>query len=277
MRNRRDTGLLVTIAISVSMGGSLPTFAAGELEKCHWHGESTPEVVQFDPLEHQSGDGKLSGALLQPDGAGPFPAIVLAHRVFGVEPPDCYAAEQRRYQRWGYVSLLVDSNSLPRSARSGNPSTLTGYNQADQAADILAGVQFLSAKPFVDKSRVFLVGHAFGGSALLRLFSADERFSPLQTMWNMAQPRPAGIVTLHPGCPSRVSGDKTPTLILIGSRDAMNSPRACEALGGQLPAESRIQIRIVADAGHNFDVTWFTEYDSVATEHAYELVREFLE
>ena len=277
MRNRRSFSLLICVALSLLVGGGPSAFATGELEKCHWDGESTPEVVQFESLGHQSGGLRLSGALLKPDGAGPFPAVVLAHRVFGVEPPDCYIAEQRRYQRWGYVSLLVDSNSLPRSARSDGLFTLTGYSQADQAADILAGVQFLSTKSLVDKSRIFLVGHAFGGSALLRFFSTDARFSSLQKLWNGARPRPAGIVTMHPGCPSNVSADKTPTLILIGSRDAVNSPKACEALAGRLPAGSRFQISIVADAGHNFDVTWFTEHNTVATEHAYELVRGFFE
>lgn len=277
MRNRRNIGFLISVAISLSIGWSLPAFATGELGKCRWHGESEPKVVQFDPLEQQNGAEKLSAALLQPDGAGPFPAVVLAHRVFGVEPPDCYAAEQQRYQRWGYVSLLVDSNSLSREARSGDPSTLTGYTQAEQAADILAGVEFLSTKSYVDQSRIFLIGHAFGGSALLQLFSADARFSLLQSVWNRFRPRPAGIVTLHPGCPSDVNGDKTPILVLIGSRDAMNPPGACEALGARQPSGSQVQIKIVGDAGHNFDVTWFPEYDSKATEHAYELVREFME
>lgn len=266
-----------TVAICLAVSGSLPAFAASELRQCRWTGDRTPEIVQFERLEKGASEGRLSGALLRPDDVGPFPAVVLAHRVFGIEPPECYAAEQRRYLRWGYVSLLVDSNSLPRSARSDDPSTLTGYSQYDQIADVLAGARFLAQEQFVDSSRVFLIGHALAGSALLRLISAEEEHSPLAKLWIRAGARPAGIVAWHPACPSSLGKAIVPSLVLIGARDSINSARACETLARQLPRGAPVRVSVLPGAGHNFDVTWFTEYDPRTTEHAYELVRDFLE
>ena len=73
----------------------------------------------------------LRGLLVRPEGAGPFPAVVLLHGCDGVQPfQEQWAAD---LASWGYVALLADSHGprgigddcchWPPTADSRAPST----------------------------------------------------------------------------------------------------------------------------------------------------------
>jgi len=159
----RITGVNMAVLL-VMMAFAAPTAAdptARELQKCEMAVDGDAKVVDFTTYTRQGSTAPLYGLMVQPDGGGPYPAVVLLHRVFGIETPDCFKNEMRRYRSWGYLSLLVDSNSAPREVRTGTSGeTLTGYSHADQAADALGAADYLGSLPDVEGSEVAIVGHA---------------------------------------------------------------------------------------------------------------------
>src|SRR3954463_6200220 len=122
--------------ISVSTAGSLQRGAATE-----------PFVVVATTLQ-------LSGELKFPEGAGPFPAVVLAHGCAGnqyVEPvwgPFLRSA--------GYATFNIDSlrgRSLTEVCTQPN-----ALSPAQRVPDVYGALRLLAANPKVDAKRVALMG-----------------------------------------------------------------------------------------------------------------------
>ncbi len=151
-----------------------PAHAASEAEKCSAVVTGVSSLVKFDTFSASGTRGIVQGVIRKPPGAGPFPAVVILHRYFGIEPPECFAEDQHQFASRGWISLVVDSNSAPWSLRAGSLDTTSGYNHLDQAVDALAAKAYLTTRPDVDTQRIVLLGHAYGGTALLRAVSADR-------------------------------------------------------------------------------------------------------
>jgi len=82
-------------------------------------------------------------------------------------------------------------------------------------------------------------------------------------------------VAWHPACPVQLGPLGTPLLIVMGAKDPVNSSRACRSMSvTTLEGVSTPEHAIFPEAGHNFDMDWFTEYDPETTERAYERIRK---
>lgn len=253
--------------------------AKSELHECNSVKDGDAKIVKFETTTRAGDRVEILGALMRPADPGPFPAIVLLHRVFGVEKPDCFRAAQQRYRQWGYMSLLVDSNSVARKVRDGyGPTTLTGYDELDQAVDALSAAAYLKALPAVDEESVIIVGHAFGGSAALRATSRSVMATRGDAI-DRLKPFPAlAVVVWHPACPTELLDIQVPVIIIMGTEDNLNSSRACRAMHAvPIGAAPQPSLQFIQGAGHNFDVAWFTEYDPLATSRAYKMLKSFME
>lgn len=112
-----------------------------------------------------SQDGtKLAGTLTRPQGAGPFPAVLLItgsgqqdrdETLFGHKP---FWLIADYLTRRGFAVLRVDDRGIGGS--TGNPATATTI---DFAGDVEAGFDFLRKQPGIDPKRVGLLGHSEGG------------------------------------------------------------------------------------------------------------------
>jgi pimeloyl-ACP methyl ester carboxylesterase len=107
---------------------------------------------------------RLAGTLTVPEGAGPFPAVLLItgsgaqdrnESLMGHKP---FLVIADYLTRRGVAVLRVDDRGVGGS--SGNTFAAT---IADNAGDALAGVQFLKSQPGIDPARIGLVGHSEGG------------------------------------------------------------------------------------------------------------------
>ncbi|HVN97880.1 MAG TPA: alpha/beta hydrolase [Syntrophorhabdaceae bacterium] len=134
------------------------------------------EHVVFVPMQNDSQEIKLQTTVFQPDGAGPFPLIVLSH---GVPFDKAEAAEVKYRQRFsaqaqefvnrGFVVAIPMRRGYGLSGGRMNNSvgsTIHTFGLED-AKDIKATVDFMSRQPAVDPKRIVLVGQSGGGLASL--------------------------------------------------------------------------------------------------------------
>ena len=138
----------------------------------------------------------LEGTAYRPDGDGPFPLAVLNHG----SPRN--AADRRgggrvRYPEqsaWflarGFAVIIPMRRGYADSegdwAEGGGPCDRSNWYFAgrESAKDIRAAVEFMQARPFIDRSRVLLVGQSAGGFGVLAL--AAEGLEGLKGVINFA-------------------------------------------------------------------------------------------
>lgn len=159
-------GRLITIALIFIACGSLAQPAAAQ-DTCF----SLPAAYLSDEL-------RLAGVIMKPVGFGPFPAVIYNHSSKAgherqptvPEGVPCFASVAER----GWVYFVPDRRGYGRSegptltSAIGNRRGLrlllavTARSQ-QEAGDIVAGVEFLRRRPFVDGGRVAGVGYGLGG------------------------------------------------------------------------------------------------------------------
>lgn len=150
---------------------------ASSAAKCSAVLAKPSSLVEFPTYSPNGDKGLIKGVLRKPPGYGPFPAVVILHRYFGIEPPNCYAEDQERFAERGWISLLVDSESGAAELRSGRPDTVNGYSHLDQGVDAWAAKSYLVSRGDVETDRIAVLGHAFGGTGVLHAVSA-KRMEP---------------------------------------------------------------------------------------------------
>jgi len=208
--------------------------------------------------------------LYRPDGPGPFPAVVVLHACLGVRTKDTRWAEELRDQ--GYVALVVDSMTgrglTTLDQRRGVCQGMALWG-ATRAGDVAASLAYLRTLPYVDGTRLALVGFSHGAWAALDFLSgaSAEDVRGLHA-----------IVGFYPYCGiasrARWLGWRidVPTLLLLAGEDRMVSPSQCRSLAQRAAASGRpIAVTVYPDVGHAFD--WRS---SPATEDAHRKVGAFL-
>jgi dienelactone hydrolase len=177
-------------------------------------------------------------SVAKPDGAGPFPAIVMLHDCSGLGPRSSGAPG-----RWaatlverGYVVLMPDSfttRGVPDGVcTSGSRRNDVGPQRRSQdALDALAYAQRL---PYVDAKRIGVMGGSHGGTT---------------TLLTMSQPGFRAGVALYPRCSIAAQSYKpaAPLLILIGELDDWTPAADCSRLA------SETRLKVYPGAHHSFD------------------------
>jgi len=222
----------------------------------------------------------LRGNLYKPDGAGPFPAVVLLHGCSGMHRH----AEiwGRRLADWGYVAFTVDS-FRPRGYE-----TVCGRGMAvppaTRARDAYAAAEHLRAMPEVRADRVAAIGFSHGGWTVMQLVQSGlaERIGarPLQA-----------AVAYYPYCDGYSDRDPAiPTLILIGELDDWTPASRCRVLEQGYRRPELVTSVYYPNAYHAFDseapLRWAAgargamhrlEYDRIAAPDSFARTRAFLD
>lgn len=201
-------------------------------------------------------------ALYKPDGAGPFPALVLLHQ--------CGGLGQDRWQNlsmldWakeavarGYVALLIDSLG-PRNVKTVCMGAQGGVTFPRGVRDALQAAEHLRRFDFVDKDRIALAGYSWG--AMVAVLTSGQRWGTSLA----AGSRFAAGVSFYPGCftirPSGgtpyeiVSSDiDRPLLVLMGDRDTETPPAECvPKLEAAKSSGAPVQWHVYPEATHCWD------------------------
>jgi dienelactone hydrolase len=187
----------------------------------------------------------IQAYLSKPDGKGPFPAVVYLHGCGGLTA-HARASTAGQMTGWGYVTLVVDSFAT----RGIKPACV--WPEADQHADALGALLYLSTLSFVDARRVALVGHSQGGMAALEVAS----FHPFAMFEMPTELKYRAVVAFYPSCDAAEDELAIPALILIGELDEWAPIKLCEwwmqRRGGK---GAPVKLVVYPQAYHGFDNT----------------------
>jgi carboxymethylenebutenolidase len=167
-------------------------------------------LVHTESITFRSGSETLAGYLAVPAGDGPHPALIAIHEVYGLNENMQDIA--RRYAEQGYVTLSVDL--FANRNRAICMFRFFGgmiFNSTDNGAirDLKAALDWLSARPDVDGSRVGAVGYCMGGGFAIAWACTDNRLKAIAPYYGM-NPRP--LEAVRRSCPvvgSYPTGDFT--------------------------------------------------------------------
>ena len=175
--------------------------------------QTKPEEVVFPS------DGReLHGFLWKPEGTGPFPAIVWNH---GSEKlPGSQPALAKFYTAHSYVFFVPHRRGQGRSpgdyiqdlvaqAPPGQRARRMVELQQVEVDDVIAGLNYLKSRPFVDPARIVISGCSYGG---------------IQTL--LTGERDLGVKALVPFAPGAMSWEQNAPLRdrLIRAVDLVKAP-----------------------------------------------------
>ncbi|MDE0605009.1 MAG: dienelactone hydrolase family protein [bacterium] len=190
----------------------------------------------------------LWAKLFVPDGAGPFPVVIVVPGSLGLQSH--HLSHAATITDAGIAACAID----PFGSR-GVVSTVDNqiqYSFAASAWDVLATAEFLATRPEIDVSRIGAQGHSRGGSAVLsaasvHLASASDA------------PKLAGVYAAYPWCGHQFLNPavgSTRVRAIIGDLDDWCSPTQVQAhIQAIRVAGGDAGVRIVGDVHHSFDRT----------------------
>jgi dienelactone hydrolase len=239
----------VALVLSVAVAGCASTLSGPSMATTTPNG--TSEQI---PIE-----------LVRPDGAGPFPAVVIMHDCSGLGrrsggAPGRWATE---LVRRGYVVLMPDSFTTrghPDGVCTDASPSRDDVSPRRRVRDAYAALAYLRALAYVDGAHVGLMGGSHGGSTTLSSMIAPE--SDTDRLAKEKRGGFAAAVALYPGCmASRRTWSNTgvyrplaPLLILIGDKDDWTPAEPCRKLTeAAQQAGYPMTIKIYPGAYHSFD------------------------
>jgi carboxymethylenebutenolidase len=179
--------------------------------------QSQPEEVVFP-----SGGRQLHGFLWKPEGSGPFPAVVWNHgseKLPGSQPAlaNFYTAHSyvffvphRRGQGLSPGEYIQDQ--VAQAAPGARARRVVELQEAE-VEDVIAGLNYLKSRPFVDSARIAISGCSYGG---------------IQTL--LTGERDLGVKALVPFAPGAMSWERNQFLQerLIRAVDLAKAPVQAE-------------------------------------------------
>jgi dienelactone hydrolase len=232
--------MLKVFALAIMLAGIAVATAASRAHAL------APETVTIDSA--LASKGPFTAQLLRPSGAGPFPAIVAMHGCGGLLTNKGQLRSREmdwaeRFVAAGYAVLFPDSFTA-RGVREICTATSRSIFPKDRADDVAAAAEWLGGQPFVDKSRLGLMGWSHGAMSVL--WALRPGFLDAPARFKTA-------IAFYPGCRQIARLDdwrpSTPLTLLIGGADDWTRPGPCRELA------RRTGFRFVEYVGayHGFD------------------------
>jgi len=234
------------------------------------------EKVQIEVAGAQA---PMPGYLAVPEGAGPFPAVLVIEEIFGVNSHIRDVTE--RVAREGYVALAPDIHH--RAA----PGQELQYDEQGMqkgmqlipkltadgiGADLAASLKLLRARKDVRGDRIGCMGFCIGGHvAYLAACTTDVRATASFYGGGIANFGPGG------GAPTvtKTGGIKGRVLCLFGAQDTMIPPAQVETIKGELEKHGvKHEVVVYPEATHGFFCDQRGSYHKPSAENAWERVKK---
>jgi carboxymethylenebutenolidase len=209
-----------------------------------------------------------------PSGSGPFPAIVIAFHVGGMDDFDKTMAD--RLAQEGYVAVVPDLfHRLSEEVMAGPRLDRLGHlSDPDIIADVNAAVDFLQANPHVDGQRLGITGFCMGGRIAWLMAAVNPAFKATVPYYGGNIMTPWGAATQSPF--ELTNGINCPMMFHFGQTDANPSPEDEVKLDAELTRLGKAhQFFSYPGAGHAF-MDWTGErYHQDAADTSWPRTLEF--
>jgi dienelactone hydrolase len=260
--------------------------AVGALMANAW---ATPlERVEFESASQRRVSGgvlspgdRIQGDLAKPDGAGPFPAVIVLHGCAGMHDTTKQKLADELVAR-GYVILLVDSYATRRIDHACTSSALAMFFR--RRPDAYGALVFLAGQTFVDPRRVAAVGFSAGAWVTLSVAETNalKLFDPPGDL------RFRAAAAFYPPCREAAARPGIPTLIFIGALDDWTPAADCSnkiaSWGNDGPP---VELVVYPGAYHGFYYAYlqpgrmmfdhWLEYNGEAADNASHRLHRFLD
>ena len=213
----------------------------------------------------------VPGLLAKPEGKGPFPAIVLLTTCGGMTF-HVTADWPNFLNGLGYVALTADS----LGARGYSKCTRQNFmakNYHGITKDAYGALDYLAAQPFVDKTKIAVMGFSMGAAAINNEL-VPRRFREKSGLDFKA------AIGMYGYCYTMRTGS-IPLMEILAEKDDLATACLTNAKG-----ESGIEVHVIPGAHHAFDARegsgtedaygHYMLYDANATVKAKEFIKAFL-
>jgi carboxymethylenebutenolidase len=198
--------------------------------------------VKTSEITLKSGDEEFKAFVAQPEGKGPFPAVVVIQEWWGLN--DWIKDNARRIAAKGYVAIAPDLYHGKVAEDMKTASTLmNGLDKSRAVKDLKTAVTAAAAMPNVNKDKIGSIGWCMGGGYSLQLALNDDRIHACVICYGRVVTDPTMLKSL-----------KAPVLGIFGEKDkgikaadVREFEKALKEAGG-----TSEKINIYADAGHGF-------------------------
>jgi carboxymethylenebutenolidase len=151
--------------------------------------------VKGEEITFSSGDEKIKGWLVVPEGKGPFPGIVVIQEWWGLT--DWIKENATHLAKQGYVCLAPDLYRGKVATDFATARKLRGGMPNDRALrDLKGAVDVLAKNDKVDKTRIGAIGWCMGGGLALNLALADKRVKACAICYGAVVTDPAKLEPL---------------------------------------------------------------------------------
>ena len=202
------------------------------------------------------GGDQIHAYVAQPDGAGPFPGVVLTHHPSG---PDEFMREfARRFAEHGFIAIIP--NLFERYGHDTVADVAArvrgegGVADASVVADAEAAMRWVKSQP-TSNGKVGVIGPCAGGRLALVVASSVEGFGAAVDLWGgnvvvapdqMTEKQPVAPIDLTPQLTA-------PLLGLFGNDDTGPSPAQVDQHEEALKQHGKVYLFKRYDgAGHGF-------------------------
>lgn len=252
------TTLAIVIVQSTVVARMLPKDIAARIE-------AIPiQTLTISDQQFLKGDASgtpttIAGTLRVARGSGQLPLVILMHGSGGIEAnTDLW---RRQFESLGISTFALDSFT-----GRGIANTVVDQSQLgrlNMILDLYRSLAVLAAHPWIDPSRIAVMGFSRGGQATL--YGTLKRFHKL---WNPSGIDPAAYIALYPPCTTTYLGDTEvtdhPIRIFHGILDDYVEIAPCRAYVERLKQTAKhVQMTEYPDTWHAFDYPWLQSTPTV--------------